>query len=773
MEKTEHTQLYRVAPPSGSKDLSVTVFDGNGGCATYRLADFGSSSVSFGRAPDCHILLHTGFASRVHGMFVYQDNNWFIVDNNSRNGIMLNGYPVQRYYIHDGDVLNIYDSGDNAQGVLMVIAAAGGVQWHHVALQPGKSLTVGRDSGNDVVLQHVSVSKRHATFFFDGERCWVEDVGSTNGTYIAGQAIRGQVQLREKDIVYIADTKLVYCAGNINYCTQKKGIRLDAQNIVKSVTSKQKIICNDVTLTIEPCDMVAVIGSSGAGKTTFMNCISGCSIPTKGKVLINGQELYNNYNCVKRIIGYVPREEIVYDGLTVESMLRYAAKLRLPADSTDDDIQSAISRVLAMVDLTDRKDTLIKKLDGGQKKRAGMAVELLSDPKLFFLDEPASGLDPGAERSLIQTLKKMTAGGKTVVMATQSTQDLKLFDKIVFIGKGGNLCFYGSYDEACRFFNVDDIVDVYSMIDDQPESWKQQYLAMRPQDSLSHGGKSRLPTKSGKEIGALRQFFVLSKRCLHLIVNDRMRLLLLIGLPLLLTFLISMAARDEKQFKQFEITQALLFALACSSFFVGMLDAVQEVCKERSILRREYMAGLKLRAYVASKIVVLALICLAQSLLFTGLIFMLAGSPENGLLMAPFPEFLLTVFLTSWAAGVMGIFISCLMKNADRAMTMAPLMLLPQLLFSGVIFDLKGLTGAISWVTTCRWSMEALGSSANLNSLELRLQEEVPTLVHEANDMYAFKTNHLISCWIILFVFVIVFTALTCIMLSRIKSERK
>ena len=769
MEITEHTQLFRSAAPSGSNDLSVTVFDGNNGYCTYRLADFCSPVVTFGRAPESNIVLHSGFVSRNHGMFVFQDNCWSVRDNSSKNGTMLNGYPVQQYYIHDGDVLNIYDSGDNAQGVLMVIAAADGVQWNHVALQPGRPLTVGRDSGNDIVLQHVSVSKRHASFVFDGNTCWVQDMGSTNGTFIAGQAIRGQVQLREKDIIYIADTKLVYCAGSINYCSQKKGIRLDAQHIVRSVTGKDKVICNDVTLTIEPCEMVAIIGGSGAGKTTFMNCISGYSIPTKGRVLINGLDLYNNYHYVKNIIGYVPQQDIVYDGLTLESMLQYAAKLRLPADSSKNDIQQAINRVLAMVDLTDRKDMMIKNLSGGQKKRASIAVELLSDPNLFFLDEPASGLDPGMERSLMQTLKKMAASGKTVIMVTHSTLNLKMFDKIVFMGKGGNLCFYGTYEEACRFFNVDDIVDVYNMITDQSDLWKQKYLATRPQNRLSHGGANRLPAKSGREISALRQFFVLNRRYLHLIVNDRMRLLLMIGLPLLLTLLISMVAKDNKQFVQFEMTQALLFSLACSSYFIGTLNSIQEVCKERNILRREYMTGLKLRSYIASKIIVLALICLLQSLLSTGLFFILVGSPEECLIMQPFPEFLLTVFLTSWASSVMGVFVSCLVKNADRAMALAPLLLMPQLLFSGVIFELEGVTKAISWLAACRWSMEALGSSANLNELESR----VAAIKHEPSDMYTFENGHLISCWIILLVFVIVFSALAGVILMRIKSERK
>ncbi len=775
MDNLERTQAFTGPRSTAGYDLALTVFDGQNEPKVYRLLQFRSSVVTFGRDPDCDIVLTSQFVSRSHGRFVFAGNCWRIEDNNSKNGLLLNMMPVQQYAVHDGDILNIFDDGDNSRGVLMVLSGEEGMKWQRLELTPGKPVTAGRDNSCDICLSHVSVSKRHASFLFDGRGCVVSDMGSTNGTFVNGRSLRGQMQLREKDVVYIADSKLIYFNGGISYFTRRSGIRLEAQNIVKAVTKKKKIICNDVTLTVDPCEMVAIIGGSGAGKSTIMNCISGYSIPTGGRVFINGLDLYQNYNSVRSIIGYVPQQDIVYDGLTVEAMLEYTAKLRLPADTTEAEMRQIVSRVLEMVDLTERRDTLIKSLSGGQKKRASIAVELISDPKLFFLDEPASGLDPGTERSLMKTLKKMAEGGKTVIMVTHSTLNLKMFDKIVFMGKGGNLCFYGSYQEACEFFGVDDIVDVYNMITDAPDYWKQQYRARQGQpNSYGQNSAGGMLNKKGGERSALTQFAVLSKRYLHLIVNDRMRLGLMLGLGPILTFLITMVANGE-EFTQFEMTQAILFSLACCAYFIGTLNSIQEVCKERNILRREYMTGLKLRSYVLSKVVVLALICLVQSLLSTGLFFALLGGPEEGLMLPPFLEFLITVFLTCWSSSVIGIFVSCLVKNADRAMTVAPLLLMPQLLFAGVIFDLKGVTEVISWVAACRWSMECLGSSADLNSLELRLKQEHPEfpIDHVAKDMFDHSNGHMLTSWGILLAFVVIFSVGAGIMLTRIKSERK
>lgn len=523
-----------------------------------------------------------------------------------------------------------------------------------------------------------------------------------------------------------------------------------------------------MSLNIKPGELIAIIGGSGAGKSTILNCMCGYLQPTQGEVFINGVNLYQNFDSLKKLVGYVPQSDIVYDNLTLHDMLLYTAKLRLPKDTSPAERETAITRAIDMVELPEKRDSLIKSLSGGQRKRASIAVELLSDPNLLFLDEPASGLDPGTERNLMQSLRSMADGGKTIILVTHSTLQLKMCDKIVFMGKGGNLCFFGSYDEALTFFGVSDIVDVYNMITEQAKQWSAKF-----EKSRTSAGKVRQTSAvSGKsKESRFKQLRVLSARYLKLVANDRQRLLLLLVQAPLLAVLISFVA-DGKQFEQYEMTKSLLFALSCSAFWVGMLNAIQEICKERTIMKREYMTGLSLSAYVSSKIIVLGILCLIQSAMITGVFSVMVGLPEEGIITHPFLELLVTTFITAVASTAMGLFVSSLFTNADRAMTVAPILLMPQILFSGLIFKLSGATEIISWIAVCRWSMEGYGTTANLNDLPLRLQQEGIMIPHEAESFFEFASSHLLTSWGILAIYTVIFLVLARIVLSKVGKEK-
>lgn len=556
----------------------------------------------------------------------------------------------------------------------------------------------------------------------------------------------------------------------ISYCFYRSGISVDADHVVitRGKGRKTFVTGNNVSLNIKPGELVAIIGGSGAGKSTILNCMCGYLPPAKGEVYINGIDLYKNFNSLKKLIGYVPQSDIVYDNLTLYDMLFYTAKLRLPKDVSERERESAIDRAIRLVELSEKKNSFIKSLSGGQKKRASIAVELLSDPNLLFLDEPASGLDPGTERNLMQSLREMANGGKTVILVTHSTLQLKLCDKIVFMGKGGNLCYFGSYDDALAFFGVSDVVDVYNMITDNAPEWRNKY------DSTAEPAPAERASSSNTPAGKSKRRFqlpVLCARYIKLVANDRQRLLLLLVQAPVLALLISLVA-DGQQFEQYEMTKSLLFALSCSAFWVGMLNAIQEVCKERSILKREYMAGLSLNAYLLSKILVLGILCLIQSVLIIGVFAVSVGLPEEGLFMAPIVELLITTFLTAIASAAMGLFVSSLFTNADRAMTVAPILLMPQILFSGLIFKLDGATEMISWLAVCRWSMEGYGTTANLNELQLKMQQEGVMIEHEAEEFFEFTTAHMLKDWAILFAFVIIFLLLARIVLTTVGKEK-
>lgn len=753
------------------KNVKFTVFDGGLQPVEYNLWSYSKNRITFGRAADNDIVIHSTLVSHHHGFIVHQNGQWMIQDNASTNGLKFAGKKFVKHSLQDGDTIQIGDASGKGKSVMMLFSRQNRSQMlNRYDLSKKEVTTIGRDRGNDICLAHVSVSKFHARIIRTGQGYCLYDNNSTNGTMVNGKRIRGKYYLQDNDIILITNTRLIYAGGSITYTSFAKGLHLSARHIVKKVP---KTICNDVSFDINPCELVAIIGGSGAGKSTIMNCVCGYSVPTDGNVYVNDMNLYQNYDALKNIIGYVPQSDIVYDNLTVERMLDYAARLRLPADTQAPERARIVAEAIEAVELTEHKKTMIGRLSGGQKKRASIAVELLSDPKLFFLDEPASGLDPGTERNLMRTLKKMAANGKTVILVTHSTLNLQICDKILFMGQGGNLCFCGSYQEALQFFGVKDIVDIYTMLNEQSETWKEryrQYRQIHKKGGASHAGSMENAQKKKNSIW--HQFLVLSQRYGNLLLNDRQRLLIIFLLAPVLTFLITMVA-DGEQFNQYEMTKSLLFALACSAFFIGTLNSIQEVCKERIILRREYMTGLSLTAYILSKVFILGCICLLQSLLSLLIFKEFVGIPEKGVLLSSFAEFWITTFLTEFAAVSMGIFVSSIVKNPDRATTMAPILLMPQILFSGLVFSLEGATKIISWFAVCRWSMEGYGTTANLNGLDLKLQQENIPIEHEAEDFFTYTTAHMLKTWMILIIFVVVFSAAAGVALRNIKKENR
>lgn len=776
MQNHESTVLINSRASQGNASL-VTVFDGSVAPRTYRLADFRKNAIYFGRSPQNDIVLSSSLVSSQHGRFVFNGSFWQVEDKavyhaqGSTNGLIYNHTRILSRRVSDGDFVRI-DSGVETvtKGVLFVFSSAAGNKWYNLPLTGKARITIGRDSRNDVVLPHVSVSKRHASILFENGKYYISDDGSTNGVIVNNRRIQGKQPLHEKDVIAITNSKLIFTSTTLFFSSYRSGISVDADHIVvtRKKDGKQIVTTDNVSLNISPGELVAIVGGSGAGKSTVLNAMCGYLPPDSGRVYINGLDLYQNFDSLKKIVGYVPQSDIVYDNLSLYDMLSYTAKLRLPEDTSPEEREAAIMRAIDLVELRDEKNSFIKRLSGGQRKRASIAVELLSDPNLLFLDEPASGLDPGTERNLMYSLRKMANNGKTIILVTHSTLQLKMCDKIVFMGKGGRLCFYGSYAEAQAFFGVNDVVDVYNMITEQPKLWQARYNQSKVHSENTQSQK--LPARKAKK-SRLKQLFVLNNRYFKLVSNDRQRLMLLLLQAPLLALLIALVA-DGNQFDQYEMTKSLLFALTCSAFWVGMLNAIQEICKERSITKREYMTGLSLSSYICSKIIVLGAMCFIQSVMIVGVFSLLVGLPDKGVMMAPFFEILISTFITALASTAMGLFVSSLFTNADRAMTVAPILLMPQILFSGLLFKLSGVTEVISWFAICRWGMESIGSSADLNELPLRLQQEGIMLPHEFESFYECTDSHLLTTWLILIGFTVAFLVLARLVLGRLGKEK-
>ena len=412
---------------------------------------------------------------------------------------------------------------------------------------------------------------------------------------------------------------------------------------------------------------------------------------------------------------------------------------------------------------------MIRNLSGGQRKRASIAVELIADPKLFFLDEPTSGLDPGTERSIMQTLRKMADSGKTIILVTHTTLNLHLCDKIAFFGSEGRLCFSGSPKEALEFFQVTDFVDIYTYLNKDTDTWYQTFNNSSYKDHVT-SKENQSVTRSKNKKSFIKQFITLSKRYAKTILNNKQQLMLLLLQAPIIAYLLTCVVSDEV-FTSYDEAKMFLFAMSCSSIWLGFLNSIQEICKERVILKKEYMANLKLPAYLGSKMIVQCFLALLQSILLVVTVSIFMEVPEEGIIMSWKLETILVCFLTIVSASALGLTVSTVSKNASVAMSFAPLLLVPQLLFSGIMFPLEGVINKVSYVILCRWSVEALGTTNNLNNLTDVIQEIIPTYVREEESFYTFTAEHFTTD-ISIIILMMIILLIVCFVILKHQLER-
>lgn len=765
----------------------LIVAGSQGNVERFRLASFGKEYFTIGRdRHESDIVIPDSMVSGLQGYLVKKNGRFYYRDMNSRNGSYVES-AGKREFLHnsdafaeisEGSMIRIGSLNDPQKSVLIIFTymeAGEAIKKHDVTDRPVK---IGRSSECDIVLKHPSISRRHCEIERRGNETVIRDSRSRNGLLVNGCRLEGEKVLRDKDIIQILGYRLIFCGGCVYYRQAVRGIAIRGRNINKwvggRVSSKQ--ILRDVSIDIEGNEFVAIIGGSGAGKSTLMNVINGSDKKFGGQVCYDGVSLETNFQHLKSLVGYVPQDDIIYENLKLRRMLYYTALMRMPEDTDKKEIDERIDSVLDSLDLKEHENTYIRKLSGGQKKRASIAVELLADPKLFFLDEPTSGLDPGTEKDLMIALRDMSVKqDRTIVMVTHTTQNLHLCDKIIFMGNGGRVCFVGSVDAAKAFFETDDLINAYNMIREDPEKWERRFAG-----SVGHRGDGDREAGQNDRIGkrirrtsALKQYTVITGRYTELILNDSRRLAALLAQPILIGMLLAIVS-DRDLFEIYESTKSMMFVLSCSAIWIGVFDSIQEICKERNILKREYMAGLRPGVYILSKMTVQTVMGAIQAVSLVMTFLLLTGSSEKGILWDPFHmEMTVTAWLTTVASAGLGLAISAVVKTGDKAMAAAPFVLIVQLLFLGILFELKGAAEYISYVTVSRWSVEAMGSTARLNDLQLRMQEEFPTLVHEAEDLFEISERHIVTDWIILIFMAVAFSMISLFMIRKVSKDER
>ncbi len=596
---------------------------------------------------------------------------------------------------------------------------------------------LGRSPDCDLVLDSPMVSRHHAELFRDGQGYRIRDLGSANGTFMDGVRIQ-DAPLTVGQEVYAGPCRLVFDGSALRETEEGHRVGVEARNLVWTPPGAQRPILDHVDLTIRPGEFVALVGASGAGKSTLLNSLLGLRRPSSGQVLYNGLDSTLAMDLFRSLLGYVPQDDIVHRDLEVEEALRFSARMRLPADTDDREIQRRTDFVLATMGLGHRRHNRIGTLSGGERKRVSVGVELLTEPGVLFMDEPTSGLDPGMEKKTMRLLARLARGGRTVILITHATQNILLCDQVAFLAPGGRLAFFGPPARALEFFGVEDFADIYLALD-TPEAglqWRERFQAVReatpPAPQAGHPPPLRAPSQGPASwlAASTRQLGVLLERYARLLQADRQNLALLLGqAPIIGAILALLFEPDLFGLRQefsdrglFPIQdgQTLLFLLMMSCLMFGVINSCREVVKELPIFRRERLVNLQLLPYLLSKVLLLGLLGLAQSgvLLATILLRIPLEMSPSDLLLA-----FLFLFAACLGGILMGLVMSSLTASAEQAMSLVSVVLILQLVFSGAFIRPENMPeplNSMSLLAVSRWGFAGLASLARLNE---RLQE--------------------------------------------------
>ena len=603
-----------------------------------------------------------------------------------------------------------------------------------------REVTIGRLPQNDLVLTDPQVAGVHARIKHIEGRWFIYDEDSGSGTYVNRQRIR-VAELKDGDEIWIGTNKVFLDGLTIKSFVGREGVRIDALGLTK-VLSEGRRILDDISLCIYPGEFVAIVGGSGTGKTSLLHALNGFSPATSGAVYYNGVSLYENLNLFRSLLGYLPQDDIVHPVLTVERTLYYTARLRLAKDTQREEIVQRIDEVLSAVGLAARSASEVRRLSGGERKRVSVAVELLAKPRALFLDEATSGLDPALEGRMMALFRGLTESGASIIVATHVTQNLRMCDKIAWLGQGGRLVFFGSPAEALRHFGVQHFGEVYDLLEaaDGPERWSAAFrdssayrfniserLQATPAAAQDEQGTQGQQGGSGPApAGFPRQLFWLTARYAELMSRDIPHLALLlfqapvIALLLLLLFssgifaprgddFFTVSARDTLQ-AMFSLQVITAFAI-----FLGAFNSAREITKETAIYARERLVNLGVFPYVISKLAVLSVVSLIQSALLLGVFA--AGVDLSDLGWDIYPKLLAAIFVTSLGGLSMGLLVSATVRNSDRAMALVPILVIPQLLLAGAIVPLERMSWpgkALAQLMISKWALELTGSMAEL-----------------------------------------------------------
>ena len=732
-----------------------------------------SRPVLVGRDPACEVIVEDPRVSRRHLVITFADDGVDIGDQSSR-GTYLRGARISsgRFDLPlelnlgaaDGPMVRMSARADAAEDAPAEPGSRardtdpsqlGGLR---SVVRATSRIRIGRGPENDVVVDDLRVSRRHAEVRRVGDGFEVVDLDSHNGTFVNGQRVT-RASVREGDLIGIGG-KVFRLEGDALEAYEPAGQAwLLAAGLSVWTPDRKRRLLSAVDLAIPPGTLVALVGPSGAGKTTLLNALTAGRPADRGAVQFGGRDLYQSYDELRNDLGMVPQSDILHTDLTVRQALGYAAELRFPPDVDAAARTKRVNEVLDELGLAHRADTVIERLSGGQRKRASVAIELLTKPALLFLDEPTSGLDPANEAQVVSLMRQLADDGRIVMVVTHSLDAINHADLVVYLAPGGKLAYFGAPDEALRYFadkGANDLADIFRVLERDPDAdWGKAFarsdvydervrrpLARANLEAELRGVRASRPHRSGR----LRQFGVLVRRYLAVLGSDRRNLaLMLLQAPFFAGLVLLMFMSQGQNVLTCQTApQAtmLLWLMAIGATWLGTANSIREIAKEMPIFRRERAVGLSLVSYIGSKMAVLGVITLIQSAIMVVIITLvhrpgqvvaacrdLAGASQPAAFLgSPLPELVIGIGLAGVAAVAIGLAISALFDRGDKASTLLPYVLIAQTVLSQPFFHAGTPVDQASYAASARWGMAAAASTVDLNRIRSFYQLGIATL---------------------------------------------
>ncbi|MFP4619990.1 MAG: ATP-binding cassette domain-containing protein [Bacteroidales bacterium] len=513
------------------------------------------------------------------------------------------------------------------------------------------------------------------------------------------------------------------------------------------------------TLTEESGRLIGIIGGSGSGKSTLLNLLNGNLKPKRGNITINGFDIHEDSDKLKGVIGYVPQDDVLVKEFTVFQNLYYNAKLCF-SDYSEEQIRDVVENSLVSFDLDDARDLRVGDalntfLSGGQRKRLNIALELMREPSILFVDEPTSGLSSADSEKVMLMLKRQTFKGRLIFsnIHQPSSDIFKMLDKLLVIDQGGHIIYYGNPVDAITYFkrmnnfvdseqsecptcgniqteqilrNVESrVVDVDGKLTRKrkisPEEWYKKYMKNIDPiiQRIRRPYKSVIPHSDFKTPSRLKQLRIYFTRdLLTKIANKQYLLLVTLEAPIL-ALLLAFITRNsniaggvtEYLFRENPNIPGFLFMSVIVALFLGLIISAEEIFKDKRLLEREKFLNLSRSSYLNAKISVLVIISAFHMMAYT-----LIGNhilEIKGMTWAYF----FILFTTALWANMVGLNISSGFKSIVAIYILVPLILVPQLLFSGVVIDFRNMhqsvksekyVPVIGNLITSRWTYEAL-----------------------------------------------------------------